>query len=291
MSHYPGHEAKQKLGWWRAHRFLVLRRLSQFSVLGLFLIGPLLGIWLLKGNLASSRLLDLIPLTDPLSLLQSLSAGHWPTTSLWLGAAIVLVSYWLLGGRVFCSWVCPVNLLTDAAAWLRLRLGLKSNGQFNRQTRYYLLALVLIAPMICGVMVWELLNPVTLTMRGLLFGMGAGWGLLAALFLFDLLVVERGWCGHLCPLGAFYALVNRVGFIKIAASQRERCSNCMDCYAVCPERPILRGPVHGAKRGHGPLISAQSCTNCGRCIDVCAEQVFEIKVGFAVKAEKTSENK
>ena len=29
-------------------------------------------------------------------------------------------------------------------------------------------------------------------MRGLLFGMGAGWALLAVLFLFDLFVVERG---------------------------------------------------------------------------------------------------
>ncbi|MGL5501977.1 MAG: 4Fe-4S dicluster domain-containing protein, partial [Aeromonas veronii] len=149
----------------------------------------------------------------------------------------------------------------------------------------------LVAPAIAGVLVWELVNPVSLTLRGLLFGMGAGWALLAALFLFDLFVVERGWCGHLCPVGAFYALVNRVGFIKISAKGRERCNNCMDCYAVCPERPILRGPVHGAKRGHGPLIAAQECTNCGRCIDVCAEQVFEITVGFAVKAEKTSENK
>ena len=202
----------------------------------------------------------------------------------------MLAGYWLVGGRVFCSWVCPVNLVTDAAAWLRGRLGLKGNGQFNRATRYWLLAMVLVAPAITGVLVWELVNPVSLTLRGLLFGMGAGWGLLAVLFLFDLFVVERGWCGHLCPVGAFYALVNRVGFIKIAASGRERCSNCMDCYAVCPERPILRGPVHGARRGHGPLIAAQECTNCGRCIDVCAEQVFEITVGFAVKAEKTSEN-
>ncbi|WP_412840590.1 4Fe-4S dicluster domain-containing protein, partial [Aeromonas dhakensis] len=168
---------------------------------------------------------------------------------------------------------------------------LKGNGQFSRSTRYWLLAMVLVAPAIAGVLVWELVNPVSLTLRGLLFGMGAGWALLAVLFLFDLFVVERGWCGHLCPVGAFYALVNRVGFIKISAKGRERCSNCMDCYAVCPERPILRGPVHGAKRGHGPLIAAQECTNCGRCIDVCAEQVFEITVGFAVKAEKTSENK
>ncbi|MCX4031079.1 quinol dehydrogenase ferredoxin subunit NapH [Aeromonas caviae] len=290
MSRYPGAEATARLGWWRAHRFLLLRRLCQFGVLGLFLLGPLAGIWILKGNLSSSLLLETVPLTDPLTLLQSVAAGQWPIPTLWLGAGLVLAGYWLVGGRVFCSWVCPVNLVTDAAAWLRGRLGLKGNGQFNRATRYWLLAMVLVAPAIAGVLVWELVNPVPLTLRGLLFGMGAGWALLAVLFLFDLFVVERGWCGHLCPVGAFYALVNRVGFIKIAASGRERCSNCMDCYAVCPERPILRGPVHGARRGHGPLIAAQECTNCGRCIDVCAEQVFEITVGFAVKAEKTSEN-
>ena len=245
----------------------------------------------MRGKTWKRLLLETVPLTDPLTLLQSVAAGLWPITTLWLGAALVLLGYWLVGGRVFCSWVCPVNLITDAAAWVRARLGLKGNGQFNRNTRYWLLAMVLVAPAITGVLVWELVNPVSLAMRGLLFGMGAGWGLLVALFLFDLLVVERGWCGHLCPVGAFYALVNRVGFIKISARGRERCSNCMDCYAVCPERPILRGPVHGARRGHGPLIVAQECTNCGRCIDVCAEQVFEITTGFAVKAEKTSENK
>ena len=95
MSRYPGEEARIKLGWWRSHRFLLLRRLSQFSVIVLFLLGPLAGIWILKGNLSSSLLLETVPLTDPLTLLQSLAAGHWPITTLWLGAAIVLAGYWL----------------------------------------------------------------------------------------------------------------------------------------------------------------------------------------------------
>ena len=174
MSRYPGAEASARLGWWRAHRFLLLRRLCQFGVLGLFLLGPLAGVWILKGNLSSSLLLETVPLTDPLTLLQSVAAGHWPITTLWLGAGLVLLGYWLVGGRVFCSWVCPVNLVTDAAAWARARLGLKGNGQFNRNTRYWLLAMVLVAPAITGVLVWELVNPVSLAMRGLLFGMGAG---------------------------------------------------------------------------------------------------------------------
>uniref|UniRef100_UPI000D4CE1FB 4Fe-4S binding protein n=1 Tax=Aeromonas sp. HMWF014 TaxID=2056850 RepID=UPI000D4CE1FB len=153
MSRYPGAEARAKLGWWRSHRFLLLRRLSQLSVLGLFLLGPLAGIWILKGNLSSSLLLETVPLTDPLTLLQSVAAGHWPITTLWLGATVVLAGYWLVGGRVFCSWVCPVNLITDAAAWARARLGLKGNGQFNRNTRYWLLAMVLVAPVMAGVLV------------------------------------------------------------------------------------------------------------------------------------------
>ena len=31
------------------------------------------------------------------------------------------------------------------------------------------------------------------------FGMGYGWLMLLALFLFDLFIVRRGWCGHICP--------------------------------------------------------------------------------------------
>ncbi len=41
--------AKGRLG---ANRWLLLRRLSQFGILGLFLLGPLAGLWLVKVNLS-----------------------------------------------------------------------------------------------------------------------------------------------------------------------------------------------------------------------------------------------
>jgi len=99
---------------------LLLRRTCQLSILGLFLLGPLAGIWLIKGNLASSMILDTVPLSDPYLMLQVVLTGHVPETAALLGAAIVLIFYILIGGRVYCSWVCPVNIVTDTAGWLHI---------------------------------------------------------------------------------------------------------------------------------------------------------------------------
>ena len=66
----PGAEVIKLKGWFAAHRYLILRRISQLAILGLFLAGPLLGVWIVKGNIASSLTLGVLPLTDPLVLLQ-----------------------------------------------------------------------------------------------------------------------------------------------------------------------------------------------------------------------------
>jgi ferredoxin-type protein NapH len=57
-----GREAREKLGWWHANRFLFWRRLSQLSILAMFLSGPWFSVWILRGNYSSSLLLDTIPL-------------------------------------------------------------------------------------------------------------------------------------------------------------------------------------------------------------------------------------
>ncbi len=60
-----------------------------------------------------------------------------------------------------------------------------------------------------GTIVWEFVNPVSMLHRGLLFGVGLAWLVVLAVFLFDLLVAPRGWCGHVCPVGAFYGLIGK----------------------------------------------------------------------------------
>ena len=269
----PGRAAVAAKGWAAAHRFLLLRRASQGAVFALFALGPLAGVWLLKGNLSSSLVAGAVPLTDPFVLAQVLAAGHRPALAALSGAALVALFYALVGGRAFCAWVCPVNVATDASAWLRRRLRLTTGRAPQRSLRLWLAAAVLLASAASGLAVWEWVNPVSMTQRSLVFGGGVAWGALAAVFLFDLWVAPHGWCGHLCPVGAAYGLIGRASVLRVAATHGSRCNDCADCFAVCPEPQVIALPLKG-KGGHGPVISAGDCTNCGRCVDVCAPEVF-----------------
>jgi ferredoxin-type protein NapH len=275
-----GAEAIARKGWLAAHRWLILRRLSQLSILALFLAGPWFGLWIVKGNLSYSYTLDLLPLTDPYVLLQSLLTGHVPERLATVGALIVAVFYLLVGGRAYCSWVCPVNLVTDAAAWLRGRLGIKGGAHLSRQARYWVLGMSLVLALASGTVAWELVNPVSMLHRGLIFGFGAAWMVILGVFLFDIFVMNRGWCGHLCPVGAFYSILGRWSPMRVTALRRDKCNDCMDCFAVCPEHHVIKPALKGAARGFGPVILSPNCTNCGRCIDVCSEDVFEFGSRF-----------
>ncbi len=276
----PGLTVRREKGWLAANRWLLARRFTQLAILLLFLVGPWFGWWIVKGNLSSSLTLDVLPLTDPLLLLQVLMSGHLPETIAFAGALIVLVFYLLVGGRVYCSWVCPVNMVTDAAEWLRMRLGLKGGASLSRRLRWWMLGLVLLMPAVTGALTWELINPVSMMHRGLIFGMGLAWAVVLGIFLLDLLIARRAWCGHLCPVGAFYGLLGRWSLLRVSAVNRAACDDCMDCFAVCPEKQVIAPALKGEAKGHGPVIDAGLCTNCGRCIDVCARDVFRFTQRF-----------
>lgn len=283
----PGVSAVAAKGWFVAHRWLLLRRLSQFGVLACFLAGPLFGVWVLRGDMAASRLFNTVPLTDPYILLQSMMAGQAPAFTALLGAMIVAGFYLLVGGRVYCSWVCPLNMLTDLAAWLRRRFGIRESAHFAAAGRYWLLATMLVLAIISNTVVWELVNPVTMVSRGLLFGMGFGWSVIVAVFLFDLLVAKNGWCGHLCPVGAFFSLLAIVSPLRVRAGGRRNCTNCLECFAVCPEPQVIAPALRGEAAGRGVVILSPNCTNCGRCIDVCAERVFAFGTRFNNRQPET----
>lgn len=261
-------------GWWKANQWLILRRLTQLSILALFLVGPYMGYWIVKGNLTSSLTLEVLPLTDPYILLQSFIAGHEVASTALIGAVIVTVFYLLVGGRVYCSWLCPVNFVTDAADWLRRRLHIKGGARFSSQTRYWILLMTLLLAAVTTTIAWEIVNPVSIVHRGIIFGSGFALMVVIGIFIFDLLISRKGWCGHLCPVGAFYSLLGRYSLLRVSASKREQCDDCMDCFMVCPEEQVIKPALKGESKGIGPVIMDINCTNCGRCIDVCAKDVF-----------------
>jgi ferredoxin-type protein NapH len=269
----PGAEAIEEKGWLGAHKWLLLRRASQIGILLLFLAGPWFGLWIVKGNLSYSYTLGVLPLADPYVLLQALAARQLPEKLALIGVAIVVAAYLLVGGRTYCSWVCPVNLVTDLAAWLRGRLGIKGSAHVSRSARYWILAMTFIVAALTGTIAWEMLNPVSMLHRGLIFGLGLAWTVIAGIFLFDLFVMRQGWCGHFCPVGAFYSLIGKFSLTRIRLPNRAACNDCMDCFAVCPEQQVIR-PALKAIKGTAPIILESNCTNCGRCIDVCSKEVF-----------------
>lgn len=258
----------------RVWRYIIYRRLVQVGLLVLFFGTAhwgwnVLGRPLLQGNLSASEVLGVIPMADPFAILQITLAGVVLNPEVWLGAALVLSVYGLVGGRTWCAWVCPINMVTDGAAWLRRRLEVPDAFHLGRNLRYSVLILSLALSVIMGVAAFEWVSPIAIFHRELLYGIGMGWVAVLGILLFDLLVLRNGWCGHLCPLGAFYALLGRVALVRVAFDT-PTCTHCGDCARVCPEPQVL----NLRQASEAGMIASGECTNCGRCITVCPEDTL-----------------
>jgi ferredoxin-type protein NapH len=105
------------------YRYLLARRIVQVSIMVLYVIANIYGINVLMGNLSSSLFMGVIPLSDPYAVLQIFATGAVLSFDVLLGALIIVLFYMTVGGRAFCSWVCPVNMITDLANYLRRKFG------------------------------------------------------------------------------------------------------------------------------------------------------------------------
>ncbi len=265
---------KTLLGKLSVWRYILLRRMTQVTVLLLFFGSAHWG-WsiaqrpILLGNLSSSELLGFIPLADPFAVIQIFLTRHVLQIEVLIGAGIILLLYGILGGRVWCSWVCPINMVTDLAGWLRPKLGIRDMFRLNRNIRYTVMVLALLLSAIIGVAAFEWVSPISMFHRELLYGLGLGWMAILGVFLFDLLILKNGWCGHLCPLGAFYALIAKVAPLRIRFDP-PTCTHCGECAKVCPEPQVL----NLKKATQAGMVASGECTNCGRCITICPEDTL-----------------
>jgi len=271
---------------WNNYRYLFFRRFTQIGILLLYFGANAWGWNLLMGNLSSSLLLSTVPLSDPYAVIQMIVAGAAIATDAIIGALIITVFYLLIGGRVFCSWVCPVNIITDAAALLRRKLGVDAVSKrqpASRNMRYWVLSLSLIISLIMGVTAFEFISPISMLHRGIIFGLGFGWAAMLIIFLFDLFVLKNGWCGHICPLGGFYSLIGKMSLIRVQHTA-ENCTACMQCKVVCPESQVL----HMIDKASLPVLSGE-CTNCAKCIEVCKDDALGFSIRKLAKNKKTGE--
>ena len=268
------------MGFISKNRYLIARRVVQMTILFLYFAANAWGLKILEGNLSSSKFLSKVPLSDPFAVLQMAVAGFGVAVDVLTGAIIVALFYSVIGGRAFCSWVCPINIVTDAANLIRrvLRIDeVERKVWMSRNLRYWILGLSIIISAALGTMAFEMISPIGILSRGLVFGIGFGSALIASVFLFDLFVQKNGFCGYICPLGGFYSIIGRFSLFRVKHDQ-EKCTLCMKCTAICPEKPVLHMV---GKRSE--FVTMGECTNCARCIEVCQDDALGFDICLPYK--------
>ena len=257
------------------NKYLILRRIVQIGLMLLYFGANAWGWNIIVGNLSSSKIFDTLPMSDPYAVLQMFAAGAVIAADVFLGALIALLFYGLVGGRAFCSWVCPVNMVTDLANYLRRKLGfnqIQKKQPATRSMRYWVIAMSLVISFGFGVAAFEFISPVSMVHRGIIFGMGFGWAAIVIIFLFDLFVLKNGWCGHICPIGGFYSIIGRFSLIRVK-HEEEKCTLCMKCKEVCPENQVLFMVGKSTEQ-----VLSGECTNCARCIEVCDDDALNFSI-------------
>lgn len=268
--------------WTWAHR----------ATAGVFLLVLILGRfdWFpwVKGSTVATRLFGFLWLADPMAALEvMLATGHLHGPLL-LAAGLLLVFY-ALAGRVFCGWVCPLGLLLDlnddVRGWLACRLRRHHRRlpdvPLPGELKYWLLALFLLLSLVARLPAFQLISPINILARSLIFAPGPG-----LLFIGGVLALEyisrRAWCRVLCPLGAFYGLVGRFGRLRVWVNpERAGKVRCRLCTLGCPMG--IRVMEEYALAGK-PTIVDPECTRCGTCVDVCPQQV--LRLGLELKFRK-----
>ncbi len=253
-------------------RWRLARRTTQVAII-LLILSPLAGLHVFQGNLASATLFG-VRLTDPLAALQVMLAGRGIVPAFAGSALLVAGLYFLLGGRTFCSWVCPVYLLTELSDKLRTRLG-SGDNTYSLKLKLGTLLLTVIVTTVTGLPFFETLSPIGIFNRALLFDGGVALLLIAALLLVEITVSRRLWCRSICPAGGLYSLVGRFSPVRIKYN-RARCSACGNCMKACPVEEVL---VPSLMTG-APTVLSGECTRCGRCIDTCPEGALRMGIGL-----------
>jgi len=252
-----------------------LRWLSILSVHTLFFLSFSIDIQLLEGTLNGSRFLG-FHLIDTFSTFEVFLATHHLSTNMIIGSLTVLTVYLLIGGRTYCSWICPYGLLSEIGEKIHNSLINKKiikERAFNNKVRYFFWALFLLLSFGSGYLVFETINIVGILSRAITYGWSVALSWVIAVLLIEITYSRRAWCKYICPIGTTYSILGKVSATRIEWD--DSCDHCMVCHDVCFEDQVLeltkvkydkereeKGITH-------QYITGGDCTLCGRCVDSC----------------------
>ena len=90
-------------------------------------------------------------------------------------------------------------------------------------------------------------------------------------------VFYRPFCKWLCPLGAFYALLNKVSLFQMQVDPN-KCISCGKCAKACQmDVDVTKTPNH------------TECIRCGMCVRACPTHAVAFRYGFGNGRQNTTE--
>ncbi len=244
------------------------RNAVQTGALGLLVIIPLLNkymaVTIIQGWYQSLGI-GPIWVASPLEGLESIliTRSLYPPLLLAMIIPVVLAT---VMGRVFCSWICPINTLQEFCDWVRRlvtgRGWRRDLWVLPRALLWFVLVAEIATSVILGSPLWVFLSPPGLVGRELMtyvfFGTFAIEGVLVLAVLGLNFITRRFFCRYLCPLGALLALLGKNRALAISKPSMT-CTGCGRCDRACP---LGLSP----SKGEG---QSTVCWNCGRCVDAC----------------------
>ena len=260
---------------WRNLRWTMILLIN-----GLFVLSMAIKLDFLQGSLSTSRLFG-IPLTDPFAAFQVWLATLSVSSELLIGVLVVVGFYSLIGGRIFCSWVCPYNLLAEWGEMLHFWLRKNRKAQdhtFRPEIRYLFWAIFLGLSAWSGYSVFETISMMAIVNRAMIFGPGLALLLVVVVLAVEILYSRRFWCRYLCPTGLTYSMLGRFSLIKIRYTL-DQCHHDGACRRVCQAPQALEI----TKAGRAPRIALRlsgDCTVCGRCVDICPTGSLSFSLPF-----------
>lgn len=183
---------------------------------------------------------------------------------------IVLMS--LVIGKSFCSWLCPIGLLTELIGDFGEKI-FKRKIQLPRfldyplrSLKYLMLGFLFYAVfflMTSAALKAFLDSPYNLVADVKMYYFFADisrFSLIVISILFVLSVVIRNfWCRYLCPYGALLGIASLLSPVKIKRNVKN-CIECNLCNRACPSN---------IKVDKVKTVFSDECTSCLNCIDAC----------------------
>lgn len=244
----------------------------------MFVASYQLDVQLVEGSMSGSRLFG-IHLIDINSALQLMLAHKHVIVNLLIGTATIGLFYAIMGGRSFCSWVCPYHLLAEWAETLHLKLAARKivkDHPLHRGLRVVLWAVFGVLAYLTGYTVYEAISPTGTVSRAIIYGPGVAVLWIVALLSFEVLYSRRAWCRYMCPVGLTYGVVGTFAPVRVSW-KLENCHHEGDCRKVCLVPHVLDHIVKG-RATKTRIDIGPDCTRCGKCIDVCPSGALSYRI-------------